>query len=146
MNSSRQMTYTQPLTDIMGPRNNWQWNKRGPVLGKNGIYPLKNPLKMDFKGVRHQKIICWPHHQFSPSIDAIWLLFDPKIVISKGTTWNKWFMFLFEFQLTLGKLFLGSKSCQNASIFHKKNDGGIKKYFFDVTPPDIQFLRFLRAI
>ena len=65
MNLSRQMTNIQPLTHILGPRNNWQWNQRGPVLGINGIFPLKNPLKMDFKGVRHQKITYWPHHQFS---------------------------------------------------------------------------------
>ena len=102
---------------------------------------------MDFKGVRQQKKYFLPPPSiFSRKIDAIWLLFDPKIVISKGTTWNKWFMFLFEFQLTLGKLFLGSKSSQNASIFHEKNDGGIKKYFLDVAPPDIQFLRFFWAI
>ena len=126
MNSSRQMTNTQPLTHMLGPRNNWQWNQRGPVLGKNGIFPLKKPLKMDFKGVRHQKKYFLPPPSiFSRKIDAIWLLFDPKIVISKGTTWNKWFMFLFKFRLTLGKLFLGSKSSQNASTFREKIDGGV---------------------
>ena len=39
------------------------------------------------------------------------------------------------FQLTPGKLFLGAKSSQNASIFHEKNDGGVGKYFFDITHP-----------
>ena len=29
--------------------------------------------------------------------------------------------------------FLGSKNSQNASIFHEKNYGGVKKYFFDVS-------------
>ena len=42
--------------------------------------------------------------------------------------------------------FLGSKSSQNASIFHEKNYGGVKKYFFDVLTPEIQFLTFFRAI
>ena len=37
---------------------------------------------------------------------------------------------------------LGSKSSQNASIFHEKNYGGVKKYFFDVLTPEIQFLTF----
>ena len=38
---------------VFGPRNNWQWNKRGPVLGKSGIFSIKTPLKMDFKGMGH---------------------------------------------------------------------------------------------
>ena len=42
--------------------------------------------------------------------------------------------------------FLGSKSSQNASIFHEKNYGGVKKYFFVVLTPMIQFLTFFRAI
>ena len=41
----------------------------------------------------------------------------------------------YEFQVTLGKLFLGSKSSQNASIFREKIDGGVNIYFFDVSPP-----------
>ena len=46
MNSSRQMTYTQPLTYILGPKHNWQWNYRCPVLGKSVIFSFKNPLTL----------------------------------------------------------------------------------------------------
>ena len=35
--------------------------------------------------------------------------------------------------------YLGSKSSQNASIFNEKNYGWVKKYFFDVLTPEIQF-------
>ena len=36
----------------------------------------------------------------------------------------------------------GSKSSQNASIFHEKNDGGVKKYFFSIFYPlKINFLK-----
>ena len=32
-------------------------------------------------------------------------------------------------------IFMESKSSQNASIFHEKNDGGVGKYFFGITHP-----------
>ena len=41
---------------------------------------------------------------------------------------------------------LGSKSSQNASIFHKKNYGGVKKYFLVFYPLKIQFVRFFLHI
>ena len=40
---------------------------------------------------------------------------------------------------------MGSKSSQNAFIFHKKNYGGGQKFFLYVITPEIQFLTFLRA-
>ena len=40
-------------SNILGPRSNWQWNQRLPVLVKNSIFLLKNPLKIDLKGVGH---------------------------------------------------------------------------------------------
>ena len=46
---------------------------------------------------------------------------------------------------TLEIRFFRSKSSQKASIFCKKNDGGVKKYFFNVTPPLNQFLKYFLA-
>ena len=45
------------------------------------------------------------------------------------------------FRISLRLMFLGSKSSQKASIFHKKNDGGVKKYFFQFFPPKNQFFK-----
>ena len=40
---------------------------------------------------------------------------------------------------------MGSKSNQNATIFHKKNDGGVKNIFVFLSPSDSKF-RVFRAI
>ena len=47
---------------------------------------------------------------------------------------HKKVMILF-YGISLRLTFLGSKSSQSASIFHKKNYGGVKKYFFGFLPP-----------
>ena len=112
---------------------------------------------LESKSYGDSKMVCWKI--LALGISELTLLNGPKNIkdwISGGVTSKK--------SLFWGKLkpekkslkyfyglpprltFLGSKSSQNASIFHKKNYGGIKKYFFDVTPTDIQFLRFFRAI
>ena len=64
-----------------------------------------------------------------------------KFILGEAQTRKKYF-----YGLPPRLTFLGSKSSQNASIFHEKNYGGVKKYFFDVLTPEIQFLTFFRAI
>ena len=52
------MTYPQPLTHILAwyPETTDVEMNEVQFIGKNGKFPLKNPLKIDFKGWEIKKI------------------------------------------------------------------------------------------
>ena len=69
----------------------------------------------------------------------------PNMFVLKIFLWENWTHKKSQrmyFGIPLRKTFLGTKSSQKASIFHEKNDGGVKKTFFDVTPPENQVLKY----
>ena len=50
MRTDKWHTPSTSYKHILETGNNWQWNKRGPILEKVAYFHFKNPLNMDFKG------------------------------------------------------------------------------------------------
>ena len=83
-------------------------------------------LKNESQGDETSKnIFLTPPYFFLWKIDGFWLLFDPPKV--RGNYIQEKVQKTLFYVVPLESNIFWSKSSQNPSIFHEKNDGGVKK-------------------